>query len=206
LPNLEGLGLNAAGIEWTDNVLMVNDRLQTANPRIFAVGDVCSKERYTHLADAHARLAVRNALFYGRAKQSALAVPRCLYTDPEVAGIGLDETAAHEAGVPIDAFVQEFTHVDRAILDGETDGFVRILVRKGADRIVGATIVSRRAGDMIGEVALAMTGNLGLKTFANTIHPYPTHGEALRKIGDAYNRRRLTPTVKWLFEKWFQWT
>ena len=118
----------------------------------------------------------------------------------------MDEAEAYEAGMPIDSFVQEFKHVDRAVLDGDANGFIKILVRKGTDKIVGATIVSGHAGDMIGEVALAMTGKLGLKTFADTIHTYPTHAEALKKIGDAYNRTRLTPTVKWLFEKWFAWT
>jgi pyruvate/2-oxoglutarate dehydrogenase complex dihydrolipoamide dehydrogenase (E3) component len=207
LPNIENLGLDSAQVEVIARVgVRVNDRLQTTNPRIFAAGDVCSHERFTHAADAQARVAVTNALFFGRSKASRLLIPRCLYTDPELAGVGMNERDAHEAGVPVDTFVQEFKHVDRAILDGDADGFVKILVRKGSDHIVGATVVSRHAGDMIGEVALAMTGKLGLKTFSNTIHPYPTHAEALRKIGDAYNKTRLTPTGKWLFEKWFAWT
>jgi pyruvate/2-oxoglutarate dehydrogenase complex dihydrolipoamide dehydrogenase (E3) component len=206
-PNVENLGLDAAGVEaLPDGSVRVNDRLQTTNGRIFAAGDVCTNERFTHAADALARVAVQNALFYGRAKASRLLIPRCLYTDPEVASIGMNESETHEAGIAIDTFVQEFKHVDRAVLDGDTEGFVKILVNKGTDSIVGATIVSGHAGDMIGEVALAMTGKLGLKTLASTIHPYPTHAEALKKIGDAYNRTRLTPTVRWLFNKWFAWT
>src|ERR1019366_5885312 len=112
---------------------------------------------------------------------------------------------AANQGLAIQTFVQEFRHVDRAILDGDATGFAKIHVRAGTDRIVGATIVSRHAGDMIGEVTLAIIGNLGLKTLAKTIHPYPTHAEALKKLGDAYSKTRLTPTVRWLFEKWFQW-
>ncbi len=207
LPNTEDLGLDAAGIETPPrDLVVVNDRLQTQNPRIFAAGDVCSYERFTHAADAMARIAVQNALFYGRAKMSKLVIPRCLYTDPEVASVGYDDAGGREYPEPFDAFEHPFKEVDRANLDGETEGFVQIVVKKGTDRILRATIVSRHAGDMIGEVALAMTGKLGLKTLAKTIHPYPTHGEALRKIGDAYNRTRLTPTVRWLFDKWFRWT
>ena len=180
--------------------------MQTSNGRIFAAGDICSRYKFTHAADAFARIAVQNALFYGRAKASALVIPWCTYTDPEVAHVGLNENDAGTQGLAIDTFRQEFKHVDRALLDGDAAGFVKIHVRTGTDQIVGATIVSRHAGEMIGEVALAMTGGLGLKTLARTIHPYPTHGEALKKVGDAYNKTRLTPTVKWLFDLWFRWT
>jgi pyruvate/2-oxoglutarate dehydrogenase complex dihydrolipoamide dehydrogenase (E3) component len=207
VPNVESLGLEAARVHFdTKNGVHVNDHLQTTNPRVFAAGDVCSGFKFTHAADALARIAVQNALFYGRAKASALVIPWCTYTDPEIAHVGLSERDAQTAGVAIQTFVQEFRHIDRALLDGDADGFAKFHVRKGSDQIVGATIVSRHAGDMIGEVALAMTGKLGLKTLAKTIHPYPTHAEALKKLGDAYNKTRLTPTVRWLFAKWFGWT
>jgi pyruvate/2-oxoglutarate dehydrogenase complex dihydrolipoamide dehydrogenase (E3) component len=98
------------------------------------------------------------------------------------------------------------TKVDRAILDGETDGFVRVHVRKGTDEIVGATVVAAHAGDLIGELTLAMKGGLGLKTIGATIHPYPTQAEAIRKTGDLYNRTRLTPFVKKLMARWLAWT
>jgi pyruvate/2-oxoglutarate dehydrogenase complex dihydrolipoamide dehydrogenase (E3) component len=207
VPNVESLALDAAQVQFdTKNGVHVNDRLQTSNPRIFAAGDVCSRFKFTHAADALARIAVQNALFYGRAKASDLVIPWCTYTDPEIAHVGLNERDAQSRGIAIQTFVQEFRHVDRAILDGDVDGFAKLHVRKGSDQIVGATIVSRHAGDMIGEVTLAMTGKLGLKTLARTIHPYPTHAEALKKIGDAYNKTRLTPIVRWLFAKWFEWT
>jgi pyruvate/2-oxoglutarate dehydrogenase complex dihydrolipoamide dehydrogenase (E3) component len=205
-PNVEAMGLDAAQIAFDAKAgVHVTDRLQTSNPRLFAAGDVCSRFKFTHAADAYGRIAVQNALFYGRAKASALVIPWCTYTDPEIAHVGLSEKDARAQGIAIQTFAQEFRHVDRAILDGDTDGFVKIHVRAGTDRIVGATIVSRHAGDLIGEVTLAMVGNLGLKTLAKTIHPYPTHGEALKKIGDAYQKTRLTPTVRWLFGKWFRW-
>ena len=207
VPNVDGLGLAEATIQFdSKSGVIVDDRLRTTNSRVFAAGDICSRFKFTHAADAYARIAIRNALFLGRAKASALTIPWCTYTDPEVAQVGLTEAEARTRGIAVDLFTQAFAHVDRAILDGETDGFAKILVRKGSDEIVGATIVSRHAGDMIGEVALAMTGKLGMKTIADTVHPYPTHAEALRKLGDAYNRTRLTPTVRWLFQKWFAWT
>lgn len=206
-PNVEQLGLEPAQVAYDAATgVFVTDRLQTSNARIFAAGDVCSRYKFTHAADAYARIAVQNALFFGRASASALLIPWCTYTDPEIAHVGLSERESQQQGLAIDTFVQEFKHVDRAILDDDTEGFVKILVKKGTDRILGATIVSRHAGDMIGEVTLAMVGKLGLKTLSRTIHPYPTHGEALRKVGDAYQKTRLTPTVRWLFQKWFAWT
>jgi pyruvate/2-oxoglutarate dehydrogenase complex dihydrolipoamide dehydrogenase (E3) component len=205
-PNVEGLNLEAAGVAHTAQGIAVNDRLQTSNRRIFAAGDICSRFQFTHAADAMARVALRNALFFGRAKASALTIPWCTYTDPEVAHVGLYPREADERGIKIDTFTQEMTGVDRAVLDGDTEGFVRVHVKEGTDRILGATIVARHAGDMISELTLAMVGGLGLTTLSNTIHPYPTQAEALRKIGDAYNRTRLTPFVKRWFERWFRWT
>jgi pyruvate/2-oxoglutarate dehydrogenase complex dihydrolipoamide dehydrogenase (E3) component len=92
--------------------------------------------------------------------------------------------------------------VDRAILDGEDVGFGRVLVRKGTDKILGATIVAAHAGDIISEITLAMTNGLGLGAVAKTIHPYPTQAEVVKRLGDAYNRTRLTPLIKTVMEKW----
>jgi pyruvate/2-oxoglutarate dehydrogenase complex dihydrolipoamide dehydrogenase (E3) component len=205
-PNVEGLDLEAAGVRYSARGVEVDDRLRTSNPRIFAAGDICSRYQFTHAADALARIAIQNALFFGRAKASALVMPWCTYTDPEIAHVGLYAHEAEKQGIAVDRFVQEMRHVDRAILDGDTEGFVEVLVRKGTDRIVGGTIVARHAGEMISELTLAMVGKLGLGTLAKTIHPYPTQAEALKKIGDAYNRTKLTPFVKGLFERWFRWT
>jgi pyruvate/2-oxoglutarate dehydrogenase complex dihydrolipoamide dehydrogenase (E3) component len=184
----------------------VNDRLRTSNRRVYAAGDICSRYKFTHAADALARIVLRNALFLGRSRASALTIPWCTYTDPEVAHVGLYEREAREQGFEVQTFVQEFQDVDRAVLDGEGDGFVKVHVRRGTDRIVGATVVARHAGDMIAELSLAMTAGLGLGTIARTIHPYPTQAEAIKKAGDAYYRSRLTPFVKSVFEKWFAWT
>jgi pyruvate/2-oxoglutarate dehydrogenase complex dihydrolipoamide dehydrogenase (E3) component len=205
-PNVEGLGLDAAGVAFDQTGVKVNDRLQTTNPRIYAAGDICSPYKFTHAADFQARIVIQNALFFGRAKASALTIPWCTYTDPEIAHVGLYERDAKTRGIRITTFVQELKDVDRAILDGETDGLVKVHVQEGTDTVVGATIVARHAGEMLPELTLAMTHGLGLGKIASTIHCYPTQAEAIRKLGDAYNRTRLTPFVKGLFHRWLAWT
>jgi pyruvate/2-oxoglutarate dehydrogenase complex dihydrolipoamide dehydrogenase (E3) component len=207
VPNVDGLDLDSAHVRYDRKEgVQVNDRLQTTNPSIFAAGDICSRFKFTHAADAMARIVIQNALFKGRARASDLVIPWCTYTDPEVAHVGLYEHEARERGIAFRTFTQELHDVDRAVLDGEDEGFVKVLVEARGDRILGATIVAAHAGEMISELTLAMVGRLGLRTIASTIHPYPTQAEAIKKLGDAYNRTRLTPTVKWLFEKWLSWT
>lgn len=205
-PNVEGLGLDAAGVAHdVRNGIRVDDRLRTTNRRIYAAGDCCSRLRYTHAADAMARLAVQNALFLGRARVSRLVIPHCTYTDPEVAAVGLSRAEAEARGVAVDAFRQDLGRVDRAVLDGQIEGFVEVLVRRGTDRIVGATVVGSHAGEMISELALAIVGGLGLATISRTVHPYPTQAEALKRVGDAWQRTRLTPTVAAWLGRWLAW-
>jgi pyruvate/2-oxoglutarate dehydrogenase complex dihydrolipoamide dehydrogenase (E3) component len=207
VPNVDGLNLEAVGVTYDRRQgVEVNDYLQTSNPNIYAVGDIAMKYKFTHAADAAARIAIRNALFMGRSKLSALTMPWCTYTSPEVAHVGLYEHEARERGIEVATFVSHFDDVDRAITDGETHGFVKVHVKKGTDQILGATIVAQKAGEMISELTLAMVGKVGLGTIANTIHPYPTQAEAIKKVADAYNRSRLTPTVKKLFKLWLKWS
>ncbi len=162
-PNVEGMGLETIGIEFDlRQGVLVNDRLQTNLSHIYAAGDVCSRYKFTHAADFMARLVIRNALFLGRAKASSLTIPWCTYTSPEVAHVGLHEHEARSRGMEIDTFRQDFAEVDRAILDGDGEGFVKIHVRRGKDEIVGATIVATNAGDMISEITLAMQHGIGL--------------------------------------------
>ena len=205
-PNLENLGLEAAGVDVTpEGRLVVSDRLQTTNPRIFAAGDVCLHDQFTHAADFSARLVVQNALFFGRKKASALLVPRATYTDPELASVGLTQASARDRGVAVEVFQRSLAEVDRARTDDEGAGFVRIVVAAGTDRILGATLVAPHAGDLISEITLAMASGTGLGRLASVIHPYPTLAEAIRQCGDQYNRTRLTPTVKAWMERWFRW-
>jgi len=205
-PNVEGLNLETVGVQYEPGKgVLVNDRLQTTNSRIYAVGDVCLPWKFTHAADFSARIVIQNALFLGRKKASALTMPWCTYTDPEIAHVGLSERDARERGIEVDTYLREFKEVDRAVLDGEEDGFVKFHVRKGHDEILGATIVARHAGEMISEISVAMAARIGLGKLASVIHPYPTQAEALRQCGDAYNRTRLTPTVKKWMGRWLAW-
>lgn len=206
-PNLDGLGLETVGVAaHPQHGIEVDDRLRTTNPKIYAAGDVCSKYKFTHSADFLARIVIQNALFMGRAKASKLIIPWCTYTSPELAHVGIYPHEADKQGIQLRAFTQPLSGVDRAILDGEVDGFVRVYCRRGSDRILGATIVAAHAGDMIGEIVLAMKYRIGLGKIASVIHPYPTQAEAVRKLGDQFNRSKLTPAVKSLFTKWLRWT
>lgn len=200
--NVEGLNLEAVDVDYDTTGVHVNDKLQTTNSRIYAAGDVCSSYKFTHAADFMARTVIRNALFMGRAKMSNLTIPWCTYTSPELAHVGMQPAEAAEQGIQVDTFTQPFDHVDRAMLEGEDAGFVRIHTRKRSGRIIGATVVAPNAGDLISEITLAMNHGIGLSKIANTIHPYPTQAEAIRKVGDMYHRTKLTPLVKSLFRWW----
>ena len=198
--NTEGLGLEQAGVAVADDGrVRVDDFLCTTNPRVFACGDVCLPWKFTHAADAAARIVVQNALFaagpLGRRRLSALTMPSCTYTDPEVAHVGAREG---------DVYAQPYTGLDRAVTDAATDGFVKIYARPGTGTIVGATIVGPHAGDIISEISVAIAGGVSLAGLANVIHPYPTYAEAIRKCGDAYNRTRLTPAVRSLLRWWLR--
>jgi pyruvate/2-oxoglutarate dehydrogenase complex dihydrolipoamide dehydrogenase (E3) component len=203
-PNIEGLGLEAAGINYDASGVKVDDRLRTSNRRVYAVGDVCSSLQFTHVADRHARHVVQNALFFGRAQTSSLVVPWVTYTSPEVAHVGMREEDARRQAVEIDTVMISLEHVDRAVLDNEEEGFLRVHLKKGTDKILGATLVAEHAGEMIAEITLAMTSGLGLSAFGSTIHPYPTQAEIFRKAADQWRRGKLTARVKKLFDWYFK--
>jgi pyruvate/2-oxoglutarate dehydrogenase complex dihydrolipoamide dehydrogenase (E3) component len=207
-PSIEGLGLDAAGVRHAADGIVVDDHLRTTNPRIYAAGDVCLGWKFTHAADAAARIVVQNALFglAGRRRVSRLVMPWCTYTDPEVAHVGWSEREAKARGLAIDTFARPLADVDRARTDGETAGFVKVHVRRGTDRIVGGTIVARRAGEMISELTLAMVAGIGLGRLASVIHPYPTHSDAVRQVADQYRRTRLTPLARAVLGTWLRWT
>lgn len=209
-PHVEGLNLEGVGVRFDSrHGVEVDDHLQTAHPNIFAAGDVCMRWKFTHAADFAARIVIQNALFsvagMGRKKLGSLTMPWCTFTDPEIAHVGLYEQEANERGIAVDTWTQSFEHVDRAIAEGETNGLVKIHTEKGTDKIVGATIVARHAGEMISEISTAMAGGVGLGKLANVIHPYPTQADAIRKCGDQFNKTRLTPTVKKLMATWLSW-
>jgi pyruvate/2-oxoglutarate dehydrogenase complex dihydrolipoamide dehydrogenase (E3) component len=200
-PNVEGLDLETAGVTAGRNGVEVDDRLRTTNRRIYAAGDVCSAYKFTHAADAMARIVIQNALFFGRKKASALVIPWCTYTAPEIAHVGLYEREARERGFDVTTITVPLAEIDRAVLDGDAEGFARVHADRKSGRILGATLVAGHAGEMIGEMALAITARLTLGTLAGAIHPYPTQAEAWKRAGDAWNRSRLTPRARGILQR-----
>jgi len=168
------------------------------------VGDVASKFKFTHAADALARIAIQNALFFGRAKASDLVIPWCTYTSPELAHVGLSQESAEKTGLEVDVLTIPLDQVDRAVLDGTDEGFLRLIIQQGKDRILGATLVADHAGELLGELTLAVKAGVGLNTIASTIHAYPTQAEVLKKAADTWRRGKLTPTVQKIFNGFFK--
>ncbi|MAT95858.1 MAG: mercuric reductase [Anaerolineaceae bacterium] len=203
-PNVEGLKLEVAGVEYSKKRLTVNDRLQTTNPDIFGAGDVAIPAMFTHTADATARMVIQNAFFFGRKKYSGLIIPWTVFTDPEIAHVGLFDYEAEEQGISITTFTTKIQETDRGRTDGE-DGFVKIYVKEGTDKILGATMIGRHAGETISEITTAMMAGKGLGMLSQTIHPYPTQAEVIKKTADAWNRTRLTPLVAKVFKTWLRW-
>ena len=208
--NVDGLGLEAVGVEYDKNGVKVNGRLQTTNSRIFAAGDICSRYKFTHAADAMAQIVIQNALFphplgLGYASVESLIMPWCTFTEPEVAHVGLYEKDAKDKGIEVETYTYKLDEVDRAILDGEDEGFARIHIQKGTDKIVGATIVAAHAGEMINEFSVLMKAGLGAKIIAGTIHPYPTQAEVNKKVVNLWRKAHFTSQTKNLLMKLFAW-
>ncbi|MHC5851043.1 mercuric reductase [Nostoc sp.] len=200
-PNVEGLNLESVGVAYDKHQgVKVNDYLQTTNPKIYAAGDICMNWKFTHAADAAARIVIKNTLFspFGlrRSKLSSLVMPWVTYTDPEIAHVGLYEHEAQKLGIEVTTIEIPFSSVDRAIADGEESGFLKIHHKKGSDEIIGATIVASHAGEMISELTTAMVNKIGLSKLSSVIHPYPTQAEAIKKAADAYRRTLLTSNTK----------
>lgn len=205
VPNVEGMGLENAGVAFDARKgVVVNDNLRTTNRNIYAAGDCCMAWKFTHAADAAAQIVVQNALFKGRRKLSALIMPWCTYTDPEIAHVGMYETDARARGLDVGYFKFDMSENDRAMTDGEDLGFVKVMVKKGTDRILGATIVSAHAGEMISEITTAMATGTGLGKLAGVIHPYPTQADAIRRVANLYNKTRLTPAVARILKWWLK--
>jgi pyruvate/2-oxoglutarate dehydrogenase complex dihydrolipoamide dehydrogenase (E3) component len=189
-PSIEALDLAAAGIEATRTGITVDARLRTTNRRAFAIGDVAGGPLFTHIALYHAGIVIRNALFRLPAKVDYRALPWVTYTDPELAQVGLTETAARAAGEYAQVLRWPFAENDRAQTERDTDGLVKIVLgRRG--RVLGASILGAGAGDLILPWALAISQHLKIGALANLIVPYPTRGEASKRAAGCY----YTPTL-----------
>ncbi len=203
--DLSALNLGVANVKSDEHGVIVDDFLRTSNSNVYAAGDCCSGFKFTHAADAMARLLIRNALFLGRGRVSKLVIPWATYTEPEVAHVGLTTVDAAKRGITTDVITVEMRDVDRAVLDHTREGFGRLVLRKGTDEILGATLIGSHAGDMIPIAVLAIQNKLGAGSLASSILPYPTVGEIWRKLGDAYNRTRLTPRSKGVLSAVLRW-
>ncbi|HEY9827945.1 MAG TPA: mercuric reductase [Stenomitos sp.] len=200
-PNVEGMNLEAAGITYDPtHGICVNDFLQTTNSRVYGAGDICMDWKFTHAADAAARLILKNMFFspfgLGRLRLSQLVMPSVTFTDPEIAQVGLTATAAAQQGTAIRTITIPLDQVDRAIIDDEALGFVQIHHSPGSDQILGATVVARHGGEILTQLTAAMVGKVGLNKLSGVIHPYPTQSEGIKKAADAYRRALLTPRTR----------
>ncbi|MGZ4868468.1 MAG: mercuric reductase [Candidatus Angelobacter sp.] len=203
--NVEGLNLEAAGVEYGDKGVTVDDHLRTSNKSIFAAGDIGSRYHFTHVAEALGRIALQNALFFGRKRASNLVIPWCTYTDPEIAHVGLNEEGARKGGTEMETFTLPFADNDRGVVDGDTQGFARVHVRKKDSKLLGATLVSRHAGESIGELVMAIQHKMKIGELGAIIHPYPTEAEIIKRLGDASIRGRLKPWMKRALVRMFHW-
>ncbi|MFO1412931.1 MAG: mercuric reductase [Burkholderiales bacterium] len=198
-PNVDTLGLDAAGVAVERGRLVLDDRLRTTQRHIFAVGDAAGGPQFTHVAEQHAGVVLRHAIFrMGWAKPST-AIPWCTYTDPELARVGLSEDEAKSRGMDHRVYRFPFADVDRAQADGETEGFAK-LVTAPDGRILGAAIVGAQAGELIAEYTLALTHGMKADAVSGTIHAYPTLASVSRRAADQRQKERLTPAAR----RWIQ--
>jgi pyruvate/2-oxoglutarate dehydrogenase complex dihydrolipoamide dehydrogenase (E3) component len=201
-PNIGGLALELAGVEFDKYGVRVDDFLRTSNARIFAAGDVCSSNKSAQAAVALGRVALRNALSWRRVRRSSLLIPCCTYTDPQVARVGFRARDAADAKL---ACLTVFARVsDGGLNEAQPDGFARVYYRGHAGRIAGATLVAADASELVGEVTLAIGGKHSLATIASTVHPHPTQSELLKRLADEFMRQSMRPSLRVRLTRWLR--
>lgn len=203
--NVEGLGLDAAGVATTNGHVQVDARLRTTAPSVYACGDVAGPYLFTHTANQQARVVIQNALLPFKAKFDTRVVPWCTFTAPEVGRVGLNEDEARARGIPYRTVVVPFAGIDRAVAESEREGFLKLLTPPGRDDILGATLVGAHAGELLHEVVLAMSAGLKLRHIANTIHVYPTLAEIFRRAGDESRKAGFKPWMQRLLGGYLRW-
>ncbi len=204
-PRVSGLGLEHLGVVVSDRGIAVSPTGRTSVRSIWAVGDVTDTFRFTHWGGHQARLVVRNALFPGATRDDRHALPWATFTDPEVARVGLSEVVARAAGVAHDVYRVPFATIDRAVCDGESAGFAKVLTRQGTGKILGAAIVHAHAGELVGELALAMKHGLSLGALGAVIHVYPTLGDVHRALADERFLGAVLPRLAPFLRRVFAW-
>jgi pyruvate/2-oxoglutarate dehydrogenase complex dihydrolipoamide dehydrogenase (E3) component len=196
-PNVSELNLEAAGVNYSEKGIPVDAYGRTNQKHIWAVGDITGPPFFTHWAENQARSVLASLLLPFKKKlDRKQAIPRVTFTDPEIASVGLTEEEGKKIGNTA-VYTVPFTRVDRALTTGRTEGFVKIITKKWSSQILGCTIVGPRAGEMLGELSLAMKAKIPLRKLAGLIHPYPTYNQAIRKAADLW----LTQTVLSIFKR-----
>jgi len=201
--NTEGLGLEAAGVAMDKGRIVVDDRLRTSQSHIYVAGDAAGGLQFTHLAEHHAGIVLRHAIFKLKWVKPSNVLPWCTYTDPELARVGLSETEAKERNVDHRVYRFPFEDIDRARAEGETHGFAK-LVTDPKGKVLGAAIVGPHAGELIAELALAITKGLSAKDISGVIHTYPTLASISRRVADQRLKEGLTPTAKTWIKRIFR--
>ncbi len=204
-PNVDGLGLEAAGVSFTKRGIAIDSTCQTNIPSVWAIGDVAGGPLFTHWAGHQARVVIRNILFPGKTNHDIENLPWTTFTEPEIAHVGLNETTARKTNVPHQVFKVSFDGVDRAVCDGEAEGYFAKVVAGPEGEILGATIVHPQAGNLLPELVLAKKHGIPLGKLSTTIHTYPSLSEVNRALGDAYMRTKLTALTKARLTRAFRW-
>lgn len=197
-PNIDKLGLEQAGVELEHGRIVSDSHLRTTNRHIYVCGDAAGGYQFTHVAEHHAGVVLRNALLHLPATVETRVIPWCTFTDPELARVGMSENEARAAGVACRAHTFPFSDIDRAQTDGSTEGFIKILTDPRG-RLLGAAIVGPHAGELIHEYALAMASGLKLSNLSEMLHVYPTLSQINRRVDEKRRKQALTPVVrKWI--------
>ncbi len=192
--NVDGLNLEAAGVEYSRKGVSVDDRCRTSQRHIFAVGDVTGRYQFTHMSNHMAKIAVTNALLKMPSTIDAKHVPWVTYTDPELAHVGATARALDEDGTSYDTYRFPYSKLDRAITEGETTGLIKVHATSLTGKILGASVLGARAGELITSFTLAMRNGVTLRNIGDTIHPYPAWGEGVRRVADQWFVQKQSPT------------
>jgi pyruvate/2-oxoglutarate dehydrogenase complex dihydrolipoamide dehydrogenase (E3) component len=201
--NVDGLNLDAAGVECTRQGITVNDRCRTSQSHIYAVGDVTGRYQFTHMSNHMAKIAVTNALLKVPSSIDADHVPRVTYSDPELAHVGATADALDAEGVSYDTYRFPYSKLDRAITEGETTGLIKVHAKSLTGTILGASVLGSRAGELITSFTIAMRNGVTLRNIGDTIHPYPAWGEGTRRVADQWFVQKQSPTFTGLLQTVF---
>jgi pyruvate/2-oxoglutarate dehydrogenase complex dihydrolipoamide dehydrogenase (E3) component len=198
-PNLAGLGLDEAGVEYTKKGITINNSCRTNKKNIYAIGDIASKYQFTHMSEHMAKIATSRAMLKIPMKMDLKHITWATFTSPEVAHVGATEKELNEKGEKFEVYRFPYSKIDRAVTEGESVGMIKIFAKKFSGKILGASVVGAHAGEFISEYAVAMKNGVSLRNIADTIHPYPSWGLGARRAADQwYIRNQSAGTVKWI--------